>query len=348
MKRHLNTLYITSQGAWLSKDGQNVVVSVEGNEIGRVPVHTIGAIVGFGRVLVSPPLMGACGSDGISITHLDEQGRFLARVLGPVSGNVLLRRTQYRWADEAAKRDAIVRAIVIGKTLNQRTVLSRALRDHGASMEEDRRAGLSGAIDRLTHIARRTEMTADAGTDTLRGFEGDSARIYFSVFDNLIRGDKPFFAFTGRNRRPPRDAVNAMLSFAYALLATDVRAALESVGLDPAVGYLHADRPGRPSLALDMMEEFRPFFADRLVLSLINRRQLLEKDFRAMENGAVMLSDDGRKALLVAYQERKRDELLHPFLEEKVTVGLIWHIQAQLLARHLRGDLDGYPPFIWK
>jgi len=348
MKRHLNTLYITTQGAWLSKDGQNVVVSAEGNEIGRVPVHTIGAIVAFGRVLISPPLMGACGADGISITHLDENGRFLARVLGPVSGNVLLRRTQYRWADDAQKRDAIVRSIVIGKTLNQRTVLARALRDHGASMTEDTRSELSGAIERLTHIARRTELTAEADTDKLRGFEGDGARIYFSVFDNLVRGDKPFFRFAGRNRRPPRDAVNAMLSFTYALLATDVRAALESIGLDPAVGYLHADRPGRPSLALDLMEEFRPFFADRLVLSLINRRQLTEKDFRQMENGAVMLSDDRRKTMLIAYQERKRDEILHPFLEEKVTVGLTWHVQAQLLARHLRGDLDGYPPFVWK
>ncbi len=346
MRRHLNTLYITTQGAWLSKDGQNVVVSLEGKELARVPVHTIGAIVAFGRVLISPPLMGACGADGICITHLTEEGRFLARVEGPVSGNVLLRRTQYRWADDAVKRDAIIRSIVIGKVLNQRAVLARAIRDHGETTPEPERAAISAAADRLANIARRAERPADA--EALRGLEGEAAQVYFSVFNNLIRGERDTFRFSGRNRRPPLDPVNALLSFLYALLTADIRSALESVGLDPAVGYLHVDRPGRPGLALDLIEEFRPFFADRLALSLINRKQLSAKDFRAIENGACLLTDEGRKAVLVAYQERKRDELQHPFIEEKATVGLLWHIQAQLLARHLRGDLDGYPPFIWK
>jgi len=346
MRRHLNTLYITSQGAWLSKDGQNVVISLEGKEIGRVPVHSIGAIVGFGRVMISPPLMGACGDDGISITHLTEYGRFLARIEGPVSGNVLLRRTQYRWADRDDKRASLARSIIIGKTLNQRTVLSRTLRDHGRDMEEAMRDGLTTAVNRLTNIARSAEKPQDV--DRLRGLEGEAGQVYFSQFDALIRGDRDCFQFRTRNRRPPLDPVNALLSFIYALLTSDTRAALETVGLDPAVGYLHTDRPGRPSLALDLMEEFRPFFADRLVLSLINRRQLGGKDFTIMENGATLLNDDGRKTVLVAYQERKRDELTHPFLEEKATVGLLWHLQAQLLARHLRGDLDAYPPFVWK
>jgi CRISP-associated protein Cas1 len=346
MRRHLNTLYVTTQGAWLSKDGENVVVSVDNVERGRVPVHTIGGIVGFGRVLISPPLLGACAEAGISVHYLTEHGRFLARVEGPVSGNVLLRRTQYRWADDPARRDAIIKSIVAGKILNQRAVLARALRDHGETTADANRAALTSAIDRLANIVRRTERPLDG--DQLRGAEGEAGQVYFSVFDTLVRAEKPVFAFGGRSRRPPLDATNALLSFAYALLTADVRGALESVGLDPAVGYLHVDRPGRPSLALDLMEEFRPFFADRLVLSLINRRQLAAKDFRTLDNGATLLTDDGRKTVLVAYQERKRDEIQHPFLNEKVTVGLLWFIQAQLLARHLRGDLDAYPPFIWK
>ena len=346
MRRHLNTLYVTTQGAWLNKDGENVVVSVENQERGRVPIHTIGGIIGFGRVLISPPLLGACCVAGVSVNYMTEEGRFLARVEGPVSGNVLLRRTQYRWADDPTRRDGIIKSIVAGKLLNQRAVITRALRDHGDTTADAPRAALTTASDRLANIVRRLEKPLD--DEQLRGAEGEAGMVYFSVFDHLVRGDKPLFAFAGRNRRPPLDAANALLSFAYALLTADVRGALESVGLDPAVGYLHADRPGRPSLALDLMEEFRPFFADRLVLSLINRRQLAAKDFKTLDNGATLLTDDGRKTVLVAYQERKRDEIQHPFLDEKVTVGLLWFIQAQLLARHLRGDLDAYPPFIWK
>ena len=346
MRRHLNTLYVTTQGAWLNKDGENVVISLDNQERGRVPLHTIGGIIGFGRVLISPPLLGACAETGISINFMTEFGRFLARVEGPVSGNVLLRRTQYRWADAAAHRDAIIKSIVAGKVLNQRAVLTRAIRDHGDTSPEHERTALNAAADRLAGIVRRLEKPLDG--DQLRGAEGEAGLVYFSVFDHLVRGEKPLFAFAGRSRRPPLDATNALLSFVYALLTSDVRGALESVGLDPAVGYLHVDRPGRPSLALDLMEEFRPFFADRLVLSLINRRQLSAKDFKTVDNGATLLTDDGRKTVLVAYQERKRDEIQHPFLDEKVTVGLLWFIQAQLLARHLRGDLDAYPPFIWK
>lgn len=347
MRRHLNTLYVTTQGAWLTKDGENVVVSVDDKERGRVPLHTIGGIIGFGRVLVSPPLLGACMTAGISVQYLTEDGRFLARVEGPVSGNVYLRRAQYRWADEAARSTPLVRFFVAGKVLNQRAVLLRAMRDHGADMPEVSKGELSAASDRLAGIVRRLDKPS-LTEEELRGAEGEAGLVYFSVFDTLIRGDKPTFAFTGRSRRPPLGAVNALLSFVYALLTADVRAALETVGLDPAVGYLHKDRPGRPSLALDLVEEFRPFFADRLVLSLINRRQLSARDFTTLDNGATLLTDDGRKSVLVAYQERKRDEILHPFLEEKITVGLLWFVQAQLLARHLRGDLDAYPPFLWK
>lgn len=346
MRRHLNTLFVTTQGAWLNKDGENVVVSVEGEERGRVPLHTVGSIVGFGRVLVSPPLLGACCAAGISMNHMTEQGRFLARVEGPVSGNVHLRRTQYRWADDAAKRAAIIKSIVAGKILNQRAVIARAQRDHGARLSGDGRDSLAAATKRFSLIVRRLQKPLSA--DELRGAEGEAANVYFSVFDHLVLGEKPLFSFNGRSRRPPLDAINALLSFVYALLTSDARAALESVGLDPAVGYLHTDRPGRPGLALDLMEEFRPYFADRLVLSLVNRRQLTAKDFRSLDNGATLLTDEGRKAVLVAYQERKRDELQHPFLDEKVTVGLLWFIQAQLLARYLRGDLDAYPPFVWK
>jgi CRISPR-associated protein Cas1 len=309
-------------------------------------MHGIGAITCFGRVLVSPPLMGAAAAAGIRITHLTEEGRFLARIEGPVSGNVLLRRTQYRWADDPARSTPIVRSLVAGKLLNQRAVLARAARDHGTSMPSENLSALEAALNRLGNIIRRLEKPLPV--EELRGAEGEAGQVYFSAFDHLIRGERPLFTFTRRSRRPPMDAINALLSFVYAVLATDVRAALEANGLDPAVGYLHADRPGRPSLALDLMEEFRPFFADRLALSMVNRRQLSANDFHTVENGATLLTEDGRKAVIAAYQERKRDEIRHPFLGEKVTLGLLWFCQAQLLARHLRGDLDAYPPFVWK
>ncbi len=346
MRRHLNTLYVTTQGAWVHKDGANLVVSVDGNERGRMPAHLLGGVVCFGRVSLSPPLLGFCAERGICVTHLSEQGRFFARIEGPVSGNVLLRREQYRRTDDGEQAARIASAIVIGKTLNQRAVLRRALRDHGDSQDEPVRHALRMAEERLTDIARRS--IRPQLLDTVRGCEGEAGQVYFSAFDHLIRADKEIFRFAGRSRRPPLDAVNALLSFLYTLLVHDCRSALETVGLDPAVGFLHRDRPGRPSLALDLMEEFRAMLADRLALSLINRRQVGGADFRTMENGAVLLTDDARKEVLVAYQERKRQEITHAFLQETAAIGLLPYLQAQLLARHLRGDLDGYPPFVWR
>ncbi len=343
MKKHLNTLFVTTQGAYLAKEGETVVVKV-GNETRlQLPVHTIGGIVCFGQVSLSPFLMGFCAERGVTMSFLTEHGRFLARVQGPVSGNVLLRREQYRWADDPARSALMARAVITAKVANCRTVLQRALRDHSAKVEEQ---PLRSAIALLGHSMER--CSREESLDGLRGLEGDSAHAYFAVFDHLIVAQKDAFRFKERTRRPPLDNVNCLLSFLYTLLVHDARSALESVGLDPAVGFLHRDRPGRPSLALDLMEEFRPFLADRLALSLINLRQVQDKGFRKAESGAVAMDDDTRKTVLVAYQERKQEDMLHPFLEERVTVGLLMHTQALLMARHLRGDMDGYPPFLWK
>jgi len=346
MRRHLNTLFVTTEGAWLHKDGANIVVEVDKAEVGRVPAHLMGGVVCFGRVGVSPPLMGYCAELGIAISFLSEHGRFLARVEGPQSGNVLLRRRQYRIADDADATAVVARALIAGKAANQRTVLRRALRDHGDGMADADRARLDDAQRRLGDAARHAAAAAD--TDSARGHEGEAASAYFGVFNLLIQRDDPAFRFAGRSRRPPLDACNALLSFLYAMLGHDCRSALETVGLDPQVGFLHRERPGRSSLALDLMEELRPVLADRVALSLINRQQVGASDFQTIDGGAVMLRDDARKTVLTAYQDRKRDEITHPFLEEKVTFGLVPHIQARLLARHLRGDLDGYPPFLWK
>ena len=347
MRRHLNTLYVTTENAWLRKDGENAVVEIDGDELGRVPVHLLGGIVCFGIVGMTPALIGHCAERGVCISMLGRNGRFLARVEGPVMGNVLLRRTQYRTTDDAAKTARLASQIVVGKLLNQRTVVRRALRDHGTNTSAEGRDRLRACERRLTDAARRGRKES-VQTDTIRGIEGEAAREYYSVFDDLTRHDDPAFRFTSRSRRPPLDPINALLSFLYTLLVHDCRAALETVGLDPAVGYLHRERPGRPSLALDIMEELRPVLADRLALSLINRRQLRARDFETAVSGAVTLRDDARKRVLVAYQERKKDELLHPFLKEKTSLGLVPFVQATLLARRLRGDLDGYPPFLWR
>lgn len=346
MRRHLNTIYVTSEAAWLRKDGANIVVEVDGAERGRAPLHMIEGVMCFGRAGASPSLLAACAEVGITVSFVSPNGRFLARVEGPRTGNVLLRRTQYRIADDPARAVPIVRGIVAAKAANQRAVVRRALRDHGSAMTPSVRAALEDAERRLTDAARRTLVAADVAM--LRGIEGEAALVYFAIFDRLIRVEEEDMRFRGRSRRPPLDRVNALLSFLYAMLGHDCRSALESVGLDPQVGYLHADRPGRASLALDLMEELRPVLADRLALSLINRRQLRPSDFVVEDGGAVLLKDDARKAVLVAWQDRKKDVLKHPFLGETVAVGLIAHIQAQLLSRHLRGDLDGYPAFIWK
>lgn len=343
MKKHLNTLFVTTQGAYLAKEGETVAVKVHQEVRLRVPVHTIGGIVCFGNVSCSPFLMGFCGENGVGISFLTENGRFLARVQGRVSGNVLLRREQYRRADDLEYSAQMAKAFVIGKIANCRTVLQRVLRDHAPKLDED---ALRRRVDDMSRSLQSLEL--NQSLDAVRGLEGDAAHTYFSVFDHLIVAQKESFTFQERNRRPPLDNVNCLLSFLYTLLMHDCRSALESVGLDPAVGFLHRDRPGRPSLALDMMEEFRPYLADRLALSLINLRQVQDKGFNKTEAGAVMMNDETRKTLLVAYQERKQEEIQHPFLDEKVTIGLLFHVQALLLARCLRGDLDGYPPFIWK
>jgi CRISPR-associated protein Cas1 len=343
MKHLLNTLFVTTQGAYLFKEGESVVVSIEREERLRVPVHNLGGIVCFGNVMCSPFLLGHCAESGVGVSFLTENGRFLARVQGRVSGNVLLRREQYRRADDPAASARLARGVTIGKTLNARTVLQRAGRDHA---EKDSTAGLDGPIARLGRVAE--SLRGDLPLEEVRGKEGDAARAYFEAFDGLVTAQKEDFFFRGRSRRPPLDNLNALLSFVYTLLAHDCVGAVESVGLDPQVGFLHRERPGRPSLALDLMEEFRPFLADRLVLSLVNLRQVQGSGFRKSETGAVDMTDETRKAVVVAWQKRKQEEIRHPFLDETVPVGLLPHTQALLLARHLRGDLDGYPPFIWK
>ena len=346
MRPLLNTVFVTTEGAWLRKDGENLVMEVEKAEKARLPLHMLQGLVCMGRVMVSPQLMGYCCEKGICVTYLSSYGKFLARVEGPVSGNVLLRREQYRRTDDPDQCASIVRNMLIGKILNQRSVLSRALRDYGDDYDPPVAAGLKQVVLRLKRIA--DQIPSVSQVDVLRGMEGDAAQLYFGVFDSLIRVSTPAMRFKGRTKRLPLDRVNALLSFLYTLLTHDCRSALESVGLDPAVGFLHRDRPGRPSLALDLMEDFRPVMADRLALSLINRRQLGEGDFEVGDNGAVTLNEASRKIVLCAWQDRKKESLQHSFIQESAPFGLFPFLQAQLLARHLRGDLDGYPPFVWK
>lgn len=344
MKTLLNTLYITTEGASLRKDGENVVAEIDGEERARVPFHMLGSLVLFGAIFVSPPLIQSLAALGVTIVLLDRNGRFQARIEGPVAGNVLLRRAQYRAAEAP---DEIVRSLVLAKIANQRVVLQRALRDYGSDMTPERRARIEQVVERLARILRRVAKMTD-GIDTMRGAEGEASLNYFSVFDDLIRSPDPEICFKGRSRRPPLDPVNALLSFLYTLLTHDCRSAAEGVGLDPAVGFLHRDRPGRPSLALDLMEELRPILVDRLALSLLNRRQLRVRDFEMRDGGAVFLTDEARRTVLTAWQERKKEERRHPFIEETAPLGLVPYLQAQLLARHLRGDLDAYPPWFWK
>ncbi len=343
MKQHLNTLFVTTQGAYLAKEGEAVVVRVEKETRLRVPLHTLGGIVCFGQISCSPFLMGLCGERGVAISFFTERGRFLARVNGFTPGNVLLRREQYRRADDLEAATDIARAFIIGKIANSRTVLMRGARDHPVNGDPTELRHAIIQLDRCLADAQRA-----VNLDILRGAEGEAARIYFGVFNHLITAQREAFTFQARSRRPPLDNINALLSFLYALLSHDARAACEAAGLDPAVGFLHRDRPGRPGLGLDLMEEFRAFLADRLALSLINRRQVQVSGFRRSESGGVEMDDETRKTVLVAYQKRKQEEIQHPYLGEKTTVGLLVHLQARLLARYLRGDLDGYPPFIWK
>ena len=343
MKRHLNTLYVTTQGAYLAKDGETVLVRVDGEPKLRIPAHNLEGIVCFGNVGFSPFLLGHCGSRGVGVSFLSENGRFLARVHGQTTGNVLLRREQYHRSDDAAASATIARNVLLGKLANSRSILLRAMRDHPGA---EGRQEVQRAAEALAQGLREAER--GPGLETLRGIEGAAAREYFSVFQYLVVQQKADFPFASRSRRPPLDRVNALLSFLYTLLVHDLTSALEAVGLDPAVGFLHRDRPGRPSLALDLMEELRPFLADRLALSLINLRRIGLRDFDSRETGAVLLNDAGRKKVLVAYQNRKNEGITHPFLKEKTSIGMLVHLQALLLARHLRGDLDAYPPFLAK
>lgn len=343
MKKHLNTLFVTTQGAYLFKEGETVVVSVNRETKLRLPIHTIGGIICFGNVMCSPFLLGFCAEKDVTISFLTENGRFLARVQGPVSGNVLLRREQYRRADNPDATAQIIKSVLTGKISNCRTILNRALRDHKEKVDTE---VIKSAVTKLSFSLNR--LQENIPPNVLRGIEGDAARVYFSVFDHLIFSGKSDFYFKERNRRPPLDRVNCLLSFLYTIVMHDIRSALETTGLDPSVGFLHRDRPGRPGLALDMMEEFRPFMADRMALSMINLSQVKAEGFTVMKSGAVLMDDETRKTLLTAYQKRKQDLIFHPFINEKVTIGMLFHIQAMLMARYLREDIDGYPPFIWR
>ena len=344
MKTHLNTLFVTTEGAYLSKQGDTVAIRIEKEIRARLPFHNLDGIVCIGRVGLSPQLMQAASQSGISISLHDYRGRFRAAVQGFTSGNVLLRRQQYRASDHAQACTNIARSFVQGKLANCRTVLRRAIRDANP---------LEPRVQALEQAAVRMKIGLDAAdkaahVDQLRGIEGESAAQYFTAFNSLQTTFQDTFAFKKRSKRPPLDPINSLISFIYTLLMHDIRSACESVGLDAAVGFLHRDRPGRPGLALDLMEEFRPWLADRLVFSLINRQQLNTSMFQKLENGAVLISPEGRKTIITAWQQRKSEEILHPIINEKISVGILPFIQARLLARHLRGDLDVYPPFLWK
>lgn len=337
MKQHLNTLYVTTQESYLAKDGECVAVHQAGNLKTKIPIHTLGGLVLFGQISCSPFLLGHCAENNVTVSWLTETGRFLASMHGPTHGNVLLRREQYRKSDSLETSAHIARAVTIGKIANCRTVLLRTARERPSEQ-------LDAAALRLADCL--TRLQPGLPLDVVRGIEGEAANAYFGAFAALISNPDPAFRFAGRNRRPPLDAVNCLLSFLYTLLAHDIRSALETCGLDPAVGFLHRDRPGRPSLALDIMEEFRPYLADRLACTLINRGQVKATGFKCTESNAVLMDDATRKEVIIAWQERKQEEVEHPFLQERMPVGLLWHNQARLLARHIRGDMDAYPPFV--
>ncbi len=343
MRHLLNTLFVTSEEAYLSLDGENVVVNKEQQVVGRFPLHTLSDILCFSYSGASPALMGACAARQINMAFCTPRGRFLARVSGKSHGNVLLRRMQYRIADDLCQSCGIARASILGKLYNGRFVIERTKRDHPQRIDVDVLAKTSQSLKNF-----QDEICLADNMESLRGIEGAAAGVYFSVFDSLILSRKEDFFFHGRNRRPPLDRVNALLSFAYSILANDCTAALESVGLDAYVGFLHRDKPGRTSLALDLMEELRPCMADRFVLTLINNRIITPGDFQQQDSGAVLLTDSGRKTFFQHWQKRKQEIITHPYLEEKLPWGLVPYVQALLLSRFLRGDLDGYPPFLWK
>ncbi len=343
MRKLLNTLFVTTADSYLALENENVVVWNGEERRGQFPLLILEGIVCFSYKGASPALMGACAKQGIQLCFLTPNGRFLARVCGEDRGNVLLRKQQYRCSDDLSASCRIARNFIFGKVYNCRWSLERTLRDHALRVDTDAIGHVSAQL-----AAQLPVIAETVSADTLRGLEGEASARYFSVFDQLILNQKESFHFEGRSRRPPMDNVNALLSFAYTLLTNDCAAALESVGLDSYVGFLHRDRPGRASLALDLMEELRGAFADRFVLTLINTRVMRAAHFQQQEDGAVLLSDEGRKLFLDAWQTRKRETITHPYLKEKIYWGLVPYVQALLLARCLRGDLDGYPPFLWK
>lgn len=343
MKKLLNTLYITSEDSYLALDGENVVILEKDRELGRLPLHNLEGIVSFGYRGTSPALMGACASKNISLCYLTPNGKFLARVTGGIKGNVVLRKKQYEISENAQTSLEIAQNCIIGKVYNARWVLERATRDHSMQIDQEKVKKASGMLKDSLAVIR------DSNTkEQLRGYEGEAASVYFGVFDELILQQKKDFSFCGRNKRPPLDNVNAMLSFIYTLLTNSIASALEAVGLDPYVGVLHTDRPGRVSLALDLIEELRPVLADRFVLSMVNKKIVNGKDFEKKENGSVLMKDEARKKILSEWQNKKKEVITHPYLKEKVEWGMVPYVQAVLLARYLRGDLDAYPPFLWK
>lgn len=343
MKKLLNTLYITSEDSYLSLDGENIVVLDKDREVGRVPLHNLEGVVSFGYRGTSPALMGACAERNISLCYLTPNGRFLARIAGRIKGNVLLRKRQYDMSMDKLESLGVAKNCILGKVHNARWVLERATRDHGMQIDAEKVKKASAMLKNSLKAIQNS-----ISKEQLRGYEGEAASIYFSVFDELILQQKKDFTFQVRNKRPPLDKVNAMLSFAYTLVTNSIISALETVGVDPYVGVLHTERPGRASLALDLVEELRPVLADRFVLSLINKKIVNGKDFVTKENNAVLMKDEARKRILTEWQNKKRETLTHPFLKEKVEWGMVPYVQAMLLSRYLRGDLDAYPPFLWK
>lgn len=343
MKKMLNTLYVTSEDSYLALDGENVVVYHAEKEVGRVPLHNLEGIVSFGYRGTSPALMGACAERNVSLCYISPQGKFLARISGRVKGNVILREQQYQASYDEEKSLEIAKNCILGKVYNARWVLERACRDHGLQIDVEKVKKASNDLKQFLNYIQQSESK-----DQLRGYEGEAASIYFGVFDHLILRQKEDFFFKGRSKRPPLDNVNALLSFVYVLLTNHITSALESVGLDPYIGFMHTERPGRVSLSLDMIEELRSVMADRFVLSLINKRIICGKNFAYKENGAVLMDDDLRKKVLVEWQNKKKETITHPYLKEKIEWGMVPYAQALLLARFLRGDLDGYPAFLWK
>lgn len=343
MRKLLNTLFITTENAFLSLEGETVCVEIAKQKVGQFPLHTLESIVCFTFNGATPAFMGACAKKGINLTFFNPYGRFLCRVVGENQGNVLLRKQQYRISDQKEASCVIARNLILGKVFNCRWSIDRTLRDHPLQVDAER---CKAAIQYLVNAMDKIKQEEDL--DSLRGLEGECASLYFGIFGELILNQKDAFPFNGRNKRPPLDNVNAMLSFGYTLLANDCAYALEGVGLDSYVGFLHRDRPGRKSLALDLMEEMRAVLVDRFVLTLINNRQIRKEHFLVAESGAVEFTEDGRKKFITAWQEHKREQITHPYLQEKICWGLVPHVQALLLARHLRGDIDGYPPFMWK